>query len=79
MTSAVIALLIRDDLYNGSQSVTVTNNGTITQSTSYNNRAVNADRFDRPHRTDLSVILWARHIMRVKNHGDVDEEEETNG
>ncbi|AJX17470.1 transposase C of IS166 homeodomain protein [Burkholderia ubonensis MSMB22] len=28
---------------------------------------------------DLSVILWARHIMRVKNHGYADEEEETNG
>ncbi|WP_232445833.1 hypothetical protein, partial [Burkholderia ubonensis] len=27
---------------------------------------------------DLSVILWARHIMRVKNHGYADEEEETN-
>ncbi|KVR40656.1 hypothetical protein WK16_12840 [Burkholderia ubonensis] len=28
---------------------------------------------------DLSVILWARHIMRVKSHGYADEEEETNG
>ncbi|WP_010097800.1 hypothetical protein [Burkholderia ubonensis] len=62
MTSAVIALLIRDDLYNGSQSVTVTNNGTITQSTNYNNRAANADRFDRPHRTGHRISLgsmWA--------------------
>ncbi|WP_407060412.1 hypothetical protein, partial [Burkholderia ubonensis] len=25
---------------------------------------------------DLSVILWARHIMRVKSHGYADEEEE---
>ncbi|OJB21881.1 hypothetical protein BGV55_27310 [Burkholderia ubonensis] len=33
----------------------------------------------RGGRKDLSVILWARHIMRVKNHGYADEEEETNG
>ncbi|WP_232427340.1 hypothetical protein, partial [Burkholderia ubonensis] len=25
---------------------------------------------------DLSVILWAGHIMRVKSHGYADEEEE---
>ncbi|WP_232431757.1 hypothetical protein, partial [Burkholderia ubonensis] len=31
---------------------------------------------DRPSSADLSVILWARHIMRVKNHGYADEEEE---
>ncbi|WP_218165530.1 hypothetical protein, partial [Burkholderia ubonensis] len=31
------------------------------------------------HVGDVSVILWARHIMRVKNHGYADEEEETNG
>ncbi|KWB48984.1 hypothetical protein WL37_11525 [Burkholderia ubonensis] len=35
---------------------------------------------ERPEaQPDLSVILWARHIMRVKNHGYADEEEETNG
>ncbi|WP_208456799.1 hypothetical protein, partial [Burkholderia sp. BCC0397] len=27
---------------------------------------------------DLSVILWAGHIMRGKSHGYVDEEEEAN-
>ncbi|WP_232464259.1 transposase, partial [Burkholderia ubonensis] len=29
-----------------------------------------------PEQMDLSVILWARHIMRVKSHGYADEEEE---
>ncbi|WP_218165629.1 hypothetical protein, partial [Burkholderia ubonensis] len=36
-------------------------------------------RFGSPGTWDLSVILWARHIMRVKSHGYADEEEETNG
>uniref|UniRef100_UPI001ABA5951 hypothetical protein n=1 Tax=Burkholderia cenocepacia TaxID=95486 RepID=UPI001ABA5951 len=27
---------------------------------------------------DLSVILWAGHIMRCKSHGYADEEEKTN-
>ncbi|WP_244097394.1 LysR family transcriptional regulator, partial [Burkholderia cenocepacia] len=29
-------------------------------------------------RPDLSVILWAGHIMRCKSHGYADEEEKTN-
>ncbi|WP_416053461.1 hypothetical protein [Burkholderia contaminans] len=31
-----------------------------------------------PHLPDLSVILWAGHIMRCKSHGYADEEEKTN-
>ncbi|WP_428840139.1 hypothetical protein [Burkholderia cenocepacia] len=31
----------------------------------------------RPHETDLSVISWARHMMRCKSHGYADEEEKT--
>ncbi|MFP4899385.1 beta strand repeat-containing protein [Paraburkholderia sp. BR14261] len=43
-TSALIAPLVRDGLYDGSQTVTTTDNGdgTLTQTTSYNNSAFNA-------------------------------------
>ncbi|MET1500913.1 filamentous hemagglutinin N-terminal domain-containing protein [Burkholderia sola] len=43
-TSALIAPLVRDGLYNGSEMVTTTDNGngTLTQTTSYNNKAFNA-------------------------------------
>ncbi|UXU90306.1 two-partner secretion domain-containing protein [Burkholderia sp. S-53] len=43
-TSALIAPLVRDGLYNGSETVTTTDNGngTLTQTTSYNNKAFNA-------------------------------------
>ncbi|CAB3680276.1 hypothetical protein LMG24076_02391 [Trinickia soli] len=42
--SALVAPLIRDGLYNGSETVTTTDNGngTLTQTTSYNNTAFNA-------------------------------------
>ncbi|KVT70310.1 hypothetical protein WK58_18305 [Burkholderia ubonensis] len=38
-----------------------------------------AGAYYSPLSRDLSDILWARHIMRVKSHGYADEEEETNG
>ncbi len=43
-TSALVAPVIRDGLYDGTQSVTYTDNGdgTLTQTTSYNNSAFNA-------------------------------------
>jgi filamentous hemagglutinin len=43
-TSALIAPLVRDGLYDGTQTVTTTDNGdgTLTQTTSYNNSAFNA-------------------------------------
>ena len=42
--SAIVAPLVRDGLYNGTQTVTVSGNGdgTLTQTTSYNNSAFNA-------------------------------------
>ncbi|KVM84608.1 filamentous hemagglutinin N-terminal domain-containing protein [Burkholderia stagnalis] len=43
-TSALVAPLVRDGLYNGTQSVTYTDNGdgTVTKTTRYNNNAFNA-------------------------------------